>query len=296
MALQVYASKAEIVGIMHFRRGEMLQFPTMRDLFEILHREWPVIKAAPYSFFISLTVIAGIIWAVFEFRYRKRLESRSGIEDTSASSSLSDSGNSTATGGNASAKIGDIHLYAGSPVTTPVATPKESDDPAVISFEDSQNTSIVNSGWVFVEHAGGIPILVAVFRNKIRGVGITTPIAYRVTAHLTFKSKQKTVSVDHGAWLGEYTYFTDFRPNDQRKLVVVFKNENSALCTMRNFCSFDPRQRRMRSGITTIHHPAHIPLGDQEWEVEIVLVANDTALFSRKFWLRALPDGGWTLI
>jgi AbrB family looped-hinge helix DNA binding protein len=109
MAMQVYASKAEIVGIMRFPQGEMLQFPTMRDLFEILHREWPVIKAAPYSFFISLIVIAGIIWAVFELRYRKRLESRSGIEDAAASSSVSDSGNSTATGGNATAKIGDIH-------------------------------------------------------------------------------------------------------------------------------------------------------------------------------------------
>jgi hypothetical protein len=212
------------------------------------------------------------------------------------SSSVSDSGNSTATGGSATAKIGDIHLHTGSPVTAPVPTIKKPDDPAVISFEDSQNTFIVNSGWVFVEQEGGIPILVAVFRNSIRGVGITTPIAYRVTAHLTFKSRQKTVSVDHGAWLGEYTYFTDFRPNDQRRLVVVFRNENSTLCTMRNSCSFDPRQRRMRAGITTIHHPAHIPLGDEEWEVEIVLVASDTALFSRKFWLRERPDGGWDLI
>jgi hypothetical protein len=101
--------------------------------------------------------------------------------------------------------------------------------------------------------------------------------------------------VDHGAWVGEYTYFTDFKPNDQRKLVVVFQDKDS-LYTMRNFCALDPRQGRIRSGVTTIHHPENIPLvGDGEWEVEIVLVESDTALFSRKFWLRKRPSGEWTL-
>lgn len=178
----------------------------------------------------------------------------------------------------------------------PTPPPQEPDDPPIISFEQSQNIFIANAGWVWVEHHEGLPVLVAVFRNRIRGVGIPTPIAYRVSAHLTFKSTTKTISVDHGAWVGEYTYFAEFKPNDFRKLVVVLHDQNNVFCTMRNFCSSDPRKQRIRSGVTNIHHPAHLPLSDEEWEVEIVLVESDTALFSRKFWLRANPGGGWLLL
>jgi len=112
--------------------------------------------------------------------------------------------------------VGEVHFHGGAAApTSPL--PQEPDDPPIISFEESQNIFIGNSGWVWVEHHEGLPVLVAVFRNRIRGVGIPTPIAYRVSAHLTFKSPNTTVRVDHGAWVGEYTYYAEFKPNDVRK-------------------------------------------------------------------------------
>jgi hypothetical protein len=70
-------------------------------LLEIFHREWPVIKQAPYSFFISVVVLAALIWAFFEWRHRKRLET---IEEKAlargqrdrATASVDRSGNSNA--------------------------------------------------------------------------------------------------------------------------------------------------------------------------------------------------------
>ena len=76
----------------------------MPDLLDILHREWPVVSHAPYSFFISLLVLLILMYGVFEWRHRKRLKkleeqlaSRSG----QSKSEVKDSGNSTATGGSA---------------------------------------------------------------------------------------------------------------------------------------------------------------------------------------------------
>jgi hypothetical protein len=59
----------------------------MPDLLDIFHREWPVIKQAPYSFFISLFVLAVMIWAFFEWRHRKRLEK---VEEAALAHSQSD--------------------------------------------------------------------------------------------------------------------------------------------------------------------------------------------------------------
>jgi hypothetical protein len=261
----------------------------MPDLLEIIHREWPVIRQAPYSFFISVLVMASLMYALFEWRYRKRIEKREeSMVKNGSSASISGSGNSNS---NAIGNKLDVHLGP-APLPPP---PKEPDDPPVINFEEARNIFIANSGWVWVEHHEGLPALVAVFRNRIRGVGIPTPIAYRVSAHLTFRSANHTVSIDHGAWLGEYTYLTDFQPNDVRKLVVVLHDQHNLFCTMRNYCSSDPRKQRFRSG-GNIRRPAHIPLNDDEWEVEIVLVESDTALFSRKFWLRTGSAGGWLLL
>jgi hypothetical protein len=136
-------------------------------------------------------------------------------------------GNSSSAGGNATAtaKSGDIYIGTLPPVPPPPVS-TEPDDAPILSFEESQNIFLADTGWVWIEHSDGLPVLVAVFRNRIRGVGIPTPIAHQVSAHLTFRSKAQTVSVDHGAWVGEYTYFAEFKPNDVRKLVVAVIDQN----------------------------------------------------------------------
>lgn len=61
---------------------------SMPDLIDILHREWPVIKAAPYSFLISIFVVATIMFLAFQMWYRKRLSTQlgaSGYPDSSRS-------------------------------------------------------------------------------------------------------------------------------------------------------------------------------------------------------------------
>ncbi|MFZ0297320.1 MAG: hypothetical protein WAM13_03125 [Candidatus Sulfotelmatobacter sp.] len=114
----------------------------MPDLLDIIHREWPVIRGAPYSFFISIVAVAAILWTIFELRYRRRLEQQPKEAGRDASASVTGSGNSSVTGGNATAKV-DIYAYPPIPV---VATAQE-EEPG------KHNIQLIRPKSVFVEPA-----------------------------------------------------------------------------------------------------------------------------------------------
>jgi hypothetical protein len=128
---------------------------------------------------VPLVLAIAAIYLVFEGRKEKHELNAGASGDIPGQSEaqVRDSGNATAT-----ARIGDIHLH--NVPTVPTTVPIEPDDPPILSFEDSLDIHIVSNGWVFVEQVEGVQILIAAFRNRIRGVGIPTPIAYRVSAHL----------------------------------------------------------------------------------------------------------------
>jgi hypothetical protein len=50
-----------------------MQFPSTSSL-EFIHKEWPVIKAAPYSFFGSLGILLFISWVFLRLLYRGRID------------------------------------------------------------------------------------------------------------------------------------------------------------------------------------------------------------------------------
>jgi hypothetical protein len=108
---------------------------------------------------LPLVIALAAIYLVFEGR-NERGVATSDKPPATDDARVSRSGNSTAAGGTATATIGDIHVHAGSVVPAPTSQEPKPDDPPVISFEDSLNICILNSGWVFVEHGEGVPTLV----------------------------------------------------------------------------------------------------------------------------------------
>lgn len=92
----------------------------MLEWFEILHREFPAIRQSPYSFGISILALSALVYAFFEWRFKKKiaaLEERTPspapkVEALAATAGVSGQGNF-------SPKI-EVNI-GGSPTTSPPA-------------------------------------------------------------------------------------------------------------------------------------------------------------------------------
>ena len=93
-----------------------------------------------------------------------------------------------------------------------------------------------------------------------------------------------------GHWIGWYEHFTEFGAGDVRTLVVIL-SKKVFLYTLENHNEFDPRKRRIRSGITTLHGPKTVLLPEDIHFIEIALISGETTLFEHDFVLASDPDG-----
>lgn len=163
------------------------------------------------------------------------------------------SGNSSATGGNATATIGDIHIHPPAPAPL-TALPREEAPLPMLEFV-SCKSMLVYGDFLRVEDVGST-VLLAEFRNMLLGLGLKTPTAYRVLAQLTFRfDKHQAVSVPYGKWANNYTHFAQFDPGKSMYLVVALCSTGKQPYTLQNNNSFDPRLRRIRAGVTILHAP-----------------------------------------
>lgn len=256
----------------------------MPDLLDIIHREWPTIRSAPYSFVIAVFACAAILWAIFELRYRSRLTSR-GTEqssaDTAANSSVANSGNST---------FNQTFVFGDKPGLSSAAG---AEDPIpYLEFIGCRRTSLGNDGKSLVERSAGAEAIVAEFRNTLQGVGAKTLTAYAVTAQLTFRTdKGGQVYVHHGTWIATYPNCAEFRPGKCHGLIVMTQNSYGVRFALENHNSFDPLTRRRRSGITMLHAPQLVPLPEEVYSVNIALLEGQTTLYQAEFVLASEPDG-----
>ncbi len=259
----------------------------MPDLLDIIHREWPTIKAAPYSFAITIIATAALLWAFFEWRHRRRIENPEGgggqsLAPVTAGSSVANSGNSAF----------NQTFVLGSDQTSP-ATPPELEDPIPsLDFLGYEHVRLRSDRCVLVEHTEGAEALVAEFQNTLYGVGTKTPVAYAVTAQLTFRTdKGKQVYLHHGTWVGAYTHFVKFDPGKNHRLIVLTRTQQGALFSLENHNSSNPFARRPRSGLTIPNPPQAVSLPEGVYSVEIALVEDNVALYQHQFVLAADPDG-----
>jgi len=223
---------------------------------------------------LPLAIALAAIWLTYEGKRENHTEG----------------GNSIATGGNA--RIGDINVYASAP---PAPTlPQEEGPVPTLEFAGDE--------WVLLDETNPLlpsfrpedirsHVLIAKFRNPRRGVGQTTPTAYGVHAQLTFRSSaKKEIGIHHGHWLGRYEHFIDFGPGETRILAVLLSKGNTLSYTLENHNSFDPRKRRIRSGITVLHGPTTVLLSEFN-EVEIALISKQATLYASTFGLDVGSDG-----
>lgn len=235
-----------------------MQFPDTSSL-DTFQKEWPVIKAAPWSFaicvFIVVAVIATVIWLIFKHRierYKEAVEhlqrdidriQRDSTSSLPLNVSLSDtgkaaidnSGNSSATGGNATAKFGDIHFHAGSPATQePEDTrpTKEEYRVPTLTFLGARALPIhfgIGGAFSVYECAAGqhpdAIALVACFRNE-DNQGST---AYEVKAYLRFMNANKTeigTGVSGPYWLARSSELLNFPPDESGCVLILLKIGN----------------------------------------------------------------------
>jgi hypothetical protein len=206
----------------------------MPDFFEILHREWPVIKGAPYSFSISLLAVAGIIWAIFEFRYRKKTEDKSGIPNAPTSSSVSGSGNSSSTGN-------IVNVF---PLTATETKKQESQSETgpeplpELKFLGSRLVDVhfgIGGGFSAYECLPGMPpdarAIVACFRN-MSNESIT---AYAVKAHLRFfdtNGSEIGTGVSGAFWLACTSDLLNIAPDESGCVLVLLQGRGSTIHTV----------------------------------------------------------------
>jgi hypothetical protein len=143
----------------------------------------------------------------------------------------------------------------------------------------------------------GSQLLTMTFRNRRMPVGETTPTAHSVHAQLTFRSVNgKETFVHHGHWIGRYEHFIDFGPGDSRVLVVILGKKNSHHYALENHNSFDPRKRRVRSGITTLYGPKTVVLTDDIYAIEVALISGETTLYDHNFIVSPESNGTMTVV
>ena len=241
---------------------------------------------------LPLVIALAAIYLVFEGR-RERKHEDSTVHDevpVRAESRISDSGNATAFGGNATARIGDIHIHP-PPSSHPAASvTKEDSDLPILEFTNFKTLNVA-AGLLRNEDVGA-SVLMAEFCNPLRELKRETPTAYKVLAQLTFRfDKEHEISIPSGHWLLNYQKFAQFDPGIRRLLIVALSVSGDIFYTLRNNNSVDPRTRRWRSGMTILRAPVTVPFLGRPDSVEIALVADGMALFKHEFLITQESDG-----
>lgn len=187
----------------------------MPDLFDIIHREWPVIKSAPYSFFIAVACIFAIVWFAFERRYRKRLEALEGGRAEAAGASVSHSGNATMSGsGNSSVNI--TLPGAAQPPAVSLKRPPRVDCVSIIPARISES-EVLRLG--IIEYGEPNAVIAMIANDAARGAGA----ARGVSAQIVFRSDKGEVARGFGTWLDSYSHYAYFGPGRSHQLVLVRK-------------------------------------------------------------------------
>jgi hypothetical protein len=208
----------------------------MPTILEILHRELPLIKAAPYSFFITVFCIAALVWMVFEWRlrkYRKRLE---GTDGSRSEASVKGSGNA------------HVNQFFGWMPENPLPSAAnslpgiEEEHPNLECIGLDYIPLLAGTGSHTLHRAqpgmrGDFYGLVACFRNE------GDPSADRVKANIRFRDslgKEQGVGVSGALWLGQRSDLVDINPDHTECVVVLVKTRDGMFVT--------PAQERRPAG------------------------------------------------
>jgi len=241
----------------------LLQLPDTSAL-DTLHKEWPAIRAAPYSFaicvFIVGVVLASVIYAFFRSRLQAHREQIGHLErdvermkreldslkmtpplaTAPSSVSISDAGKATAT-------IGDIHFHPPAPLP-PQPSPTtihprekivkiEHSEPILksISLEDDNTLCIGNT------QKQWLALLLPIYSDAEKSDAGVDAKYVRATLVFTESTTNKVVRVSHGTWIRATLDYVEMSPGEvQHLVVVVFKGDlTDASAINSNITSYD---------------------------------------------------------
>lgn len=253
-----------------------LQLPDTSAL-DTLHKEWPTIKAAPYSFAISIVIVgmivATVVWLIFRQRLDRYKEQVEHLErDIQRMQRERDSMKSAPIGGStpsrdfpsetgkATATIGDIHFHAVQESTHPPApTPaRDTLKPRLICTKLQNLPLIPNVGGIWGEHdvPRALRAGVAVITNRAGAGGVG--YASLVKAQMIFYDELGNECFHGiGAWLNCFSNKVDFPPGSSNKLLIALDIDKPSVGIISNTREHSlPHQTRLR--IKTLEAASHI--------------------------------------
>lgn len=259
----------------------------MPDLFEIIHREWPVIKAAPYAVFISVVVIISIVWFVFERMYRKKLEAiESAQHSTTSTSSVSDSGNVRDSGNSTIRDSGNSNVNFHFPESWG-PRPLDATPPKIAEKREPQLTCaairparladarmpdrLVSAG------SGPDNSIVAVIANDaVKGAGEANGVA----AQIVFRDGPNEIARGFGTWVGGYSPYVNFNPGQPHELILARTGPLAADAVFNprdpepTWTSGSARTRWLLRGHRQLQYK---PLTESPLQVEVSVIDSDGA-------------------
>jgi hypothetical protein len=181
------------------------------NLLDILHREWDVIKSAPYSFVISVLALGGIIWGVMELLYRRRLEGG----QPNATASIKDSANVTQ----------HFHLGTNAPIKIAGPSPQSKKIPKPqIVLRNPQLAKLMfdpREGFWKIVDFGLVPgIVLPIYHDPLASEAGAEVSLIRAHMKFTSRSLNRETIVQSGCWLENRFNWEDF-PTGALKYLVL---------------------------------------------------------------------------
>ena len=259
----------------------------MPDFLEIFHREWPVIKQAPYSFLICVVVVCAIVWVIFDRRYRHLLE-RGEAGGSSSASKVEGSGNSTAnaTGGSITQHFHGPLAQASAPTVDAAREPFPCIERLDIRSAKVLHTNGRADKWF--EHENGFLAHIIEFRNRHAEMGKEGAKARNVVARLIFTPMNSKRIINNAAcWLDEPTQCATLEPGETRRLMIVVDLRMGGLYTLYNPREYLPSFYSSRAAMRYPVKPIDpMPLSSIPCNVELALISENLTLYNEHYELQ----------